>query len=104
MNPYDYIAKLKKINFIPRDYLPFLENIYLYVDNLKPYKVSFQFDPNTQKKAKKIGIDGEWEIKTLNGEKLLLMDDDGEIIEKTSKIMLKYNCFKKEIDIFTGED
>lgn len=99
LKPYDYIDRLIKNGKIKRGMMQWLASIWVYLNDGEIYKYVLQWDYRTLKKAKKYGINSEFEI--MKDDVSIRIDEDKI---KTGRMMMKFNAFNKDITYWTGED
>ena len=99
MKPYDYIDRMIKNGKIKRGCLQWLSSFWAYMNNGEVYKYVLQWDYRTLRKAKKHGINSEFEICK---DDVRIVIDDEKI--KNGKMMMRFNVFNKDITYWSGED
>lgn len=100
ITPHEYITLLKNERIICRKHLPWIYKIVLYTDNGVVYKALVQYHYQTLKKARRYGIDSEFDLRTNIPRKRLTTE---EIYLKGTK-MFSYDQITQEITVFEGED
>ena len=101
MDVYYYIDNYLKGNVYTIKQLRFIENIFIYVDDLTVYKVVIGVNPLTLNKSKKYGLHEQFIIYD-NVDRVLLKED----IKGTSKgkYMYQYKPYNREINVWLGEE
>ena len=105
MNIHDFVKDLKLTRVFTQKQCTVIENLYIYIEDLKVYKVVIVVHPDMLKKARRLGLD------TNEGYKTIFLDSQTELniksllpgVEKGKYIAI-YNPNNSECSLFTGED
>ena len=99
-NIYDFIKELKLNKVITTKQLPFIENIFFYVEDLTIYKYVISVRPELLKRAKRVGLKLLYDIHDNISVKIK------EPLTNTAKgrFILIFNPGNSEITIAEGED
>ena len=104
MNPVDlhqFVKDLKLSRKVTQKQCTMIDNIFIYFNDLKVYKVVVQANPLMMKKAKKLGIEKEYTT--------IFMDDiaikvDKELHVDKGKYIAIYNPNTADCGIYHGEE
>lgn len=104
MEPVDlhqFVKDLKLNRMVTQKQCTVIDNLFIYFNDLKVYKVVIQANPLMMKKAKKLGIDREYVT--------IFMDDipikvDKELHVEHGKYIAIYNPNTADCGIYHGEE
>ena len=98
MDVYDFIRNIKSQGLMKVKHCIVLESVYIYVKDGNVYKFILHVNPDMLKKAKKLGLDGEY-ISYHPGNIKLKLE---EKYRKGSFIII-YDLSKNEANVYDGE-
>jgi len=100
MNIYTLLTKLRNDKVFTIKQLAYIENIYIYISNLKVYKLVLSIYPKEIKKAKKLGLNSQYIIINKSFGKI------NEPLKNTSKgnYILIYSPNSQDITVWNGEE
>lgn len=101
MNIHDFVKNLKLSKVFTSKQCIVIENLLIYFNDLKVYKVIISVNPDQLKKAKKLGINSQYHT--------IFMDDIPIKIENVKnvnkgKYIAIYNPNSSECSIYPGEE
>ena len=98
MDVYEFITELKKRGIFTVKQTMVIEGVNIYVNDGVVYKVIIHVDPAVLKKAKKLGLNGEYVIHNMT-EKLKLEDKFSK-----GRVIIMYDTRKNKADVYEGEN
>ena len=97
MDIYQFVRKLRQDKIITIKQGVVIEGINIYVNNSVVYRIAIHVDPAMLKKAKKLGLNNEYVLVTMN--------EPIKLEEKYSKgkFIIMYDCTRNEASVYEGE-
>ena len=100
INLHDFVKDLKIKKMFTSKQAIVIENLYIYFEDLKVYKVIIAVHPSMMKKAKKLGFSEPYTTVFLDDVKIKL----DEIDVSTGKYICIYNLNTQDCAIYHGEE
>ncbi len=102
---HEFIKHLKLTKIFTSKQSVVIDNIFIYFDNLRVYKVVLQVNPTMMKKAKRLGINSEYQATLFKNNAITLRfkEDTKHILDKGKYIAI-YNVGTTNCSIYPGED
>lgn len=102
-NIHDFVKDLKTSKLFTAKQLIVIENLYIYIKDLKVYKVIIAVNPNQLKKAKKLGLNSQYSTTFFDDIPINFGKEENEKLKNGNYIAL-YNPNNLECSIFAGEE
>ena len=102
-NIHDFVKDLKTSKLFTQKQSLVIENLYIYIKDLKVYKVIIAVNPNQLKKAKKLGLNSQYSTTFFDDIPIKFEKEENEKLKKGNFIIL-YNPNNSEASIFNGEE
>ena len=102
---HDFIKQLKLLKVFTTKQSVVIDNIFIYIENLKVYKVVLQVNPSMMKKARRLGIKTEYQTTYFDNCNIKLrFDEDTKHILNKGKYIAIYNVGTTNCSIYPGEE
>lgn len=108
MNIHDFIKQLRLSKVYTSKQTTVIDNLYIYINNMKVYKVVIAVNPNMRKKARRLGLQGDYITTYFDDVPITI---EGEYIDKTKPINIKegkyiviYNPNSGNATVYPGEE
>ena len=108
MNIHDFVKQLRLSKVYSSKQTVVIDNLYIYFNNLKVYKVVIAINPDMKKKAKRLGLVGDYITTyfdnipiTINGE---YIDKNNSFNVTSGKYIDIYNPNTGNAMIYPGEE
>ena len=98
---HELVKDLKITKQVPEKQCKYIDNLFIYFSDLKVYKVVVQVNPLMLKKARKVGLNSEYNI--------IFLDDipitvDKELNVNKGNYIALYNPNNADCSIYCGEE
>ena len=105
MHIHDFVKQLKLMKVFTTKQSVVIDNIFIYIEDLKVYKVVLQVNPSMMKKARRLGVNSEYKTTYFdNCNMKLRFDEDTKHILDKGKYIAIYNIGTTNCSIYPGED
>ena len=102
---HDFIKQLKLLKVFTTKQSVVIDNIFIYIEDLKVYKVVLQVNPSMMKKARRLGIKTEYQTTYFDNCNIKLrFDEDTKHILNKGKYIAIYNVGTTNCSIYPGEE
>lgn len=108
MNIHEFVKNLKLSHVYTQKQTTVIDNLYIYIKDLKVYKVTVVVNPDMKKKARRLGLNGDY-ITTFFDD--VPISIQGEYIDKnskfdinTGKFIVIYNPCSGNAVVYPGEE
>lgn len=106
MNVHDFIKHLKTSKVFTAKQSVVIDNVFIYFEDLKVYKVVLQINPSMMKKAKRLNINNEYITVFIDGPtstKLRFDEDTKHELDK-GKFIAIYDIHRITCNVYPGEE
>ena len=102
---HDFVKRLKLMKIFSSKQSVVIDNIFIYLEDLKVYKVVLQINPAMMKKAKRLGFKSEYKTTYFdNCNMRLRFSEDIKHILDNGKYIAIYNVGTTKCSIYPGEE
>ena len=102
---HDFVKRLKLMKIFTSKQSVVIDNIFIYIEDLKVYKVVLQVNPSMMKKARRLGIKTEYQTTYFDNCNIKLrFDEDTKHILNKGKYIAIYNVGTTKCSIYPGEE
>lgn len=102
---HDFVKQLKLMKVFTTKQSVVIDNIFIYLEDLKVYKVVLQVNPSMMKKARRLGVNTEYKTTYFDNCNIKLrFDEDTKHILDKGKYIAIYNVGTTHCSIYPGED
>lgn len=106
MNIHDFIKQLRLTKVYTSKQTTVIDNLYIYFNNMKVYKVIVAVNPNMSKKAKRLGLHSDYITTYFDDVPITI---EGEYIEgpiniNKGKYIVIYNPNSGKATVYPGEE
>ena len=82
-----------------------IDNIFIYIEDLKVYKVVLQVNPSMMKKARRLGVSSEYQTTYFNDNPMTIrFEEDTKHVLDKGKYIAIYNVGTTNCSVYPGED
>ena len=102
---HDFVKQLKLMKVFTSKQSVVIDNIFIYLEDLKVYKVVLQINPSMMKKARRLGLKNQYQTTYFDNcnIKLRFEEDNKNILDKGKYIAI-YNIGTTNCSIYPGEE
>ena len=106
MNVHEFIKHLKLSKVFSAKQSIVIDNVFIYFEDLKVYKVVLQVNPSMMKKAKKLNINSEYITMFMDGPKQTKLKFDEDIKHELDKgkYIAIYDIHRITCSVYPGEE
>ena len=106
MTVHEFIKHLKMTKIVTAKQSIVIDNVFIYLDNLKVYKAVLQINPSMMKKAKRLNINSEYitiDFDTPTQTKLRFDEDTKHELDNGRYIAI-YDIHRITCNVYPGEE
>ena len=106
MNVHDFVHHLMLSKVFTSKQAVVIDNVFIYFDDLKVYKVVLQINPSMMKKAKRIGLNNTYQTIYFDGPSLMKLkfDEDNKDDVAKGRFYCVYNLHTRTANVYNGEE
>lgn len=108
MNIHEFVKQLRLSHVFTQKQSIVIDNLYIYFNDLKVYKVVIAINPDMKKKARRLGLNGDYITTMIDNNPITI---EGEYIDKnnsfninTGRYIAIYNPNSGTAMVYPGEE